>query len=291
VSEALHEKQIAEIAADIVAQRKRVRLVLIAGPSSSGKTTSARRLGVQLMANKMRPAALGLDDYFVDRERTPRDADGNFDFEALETVDLALFNEQLLALMAGCKVRVPRFNFQAGRSEPGRELQLPSDAIILVEGIHGLNPALVPSIPPESIYRIYISALAQLNIDHHNRVPTTDSRLLRRIVRDARDRGYSAQATIERWESVRRGEERNIFPYQENADVMFNSALAYELAVLKSLAEPLLLSVPEHSLAGIEARRLLAMLRWVRPCPLDIVPGNSLLREFVGGSTLKDFDF
>ncbi len=291
VSEALQEKQIAEIAADITAQKERVRLVLIAGPSSSGKTTSARRLGIQLMANGLRPAALGLDDYFVDRSRTPRDAEGNLDFEALHAVDLALFNEQLLALMAGERVRVPRFNFHLGRGEPGHEMQLPSDAIIVVEGIHGLNPDLVPNIPPESIYRIYISALAQLNIDHHNRVPTTDSRLLRRIVRDARDRGYSAQGTIERWESVRRGEENNIFPYQENADVMFNSALAYELAVLKPLAEPLLLGVSSGTPAAIEARRLLSFLRWVRPCSADLVPGNSLLREFIGGSTLKDFHF
>ena len=204
---------------------------------------------------------------------------------------MPLFNEQLLALMAGERVRLPHYDFKTGRSEMGEEVCLSREAILIIEGIHGLNPRLVPSVPPERIYRIYVSALTQLNIDHHNRVPTTDTRLLRRIVRDASSRGYSAQDTIERWESVRRGEEKNIFPYQENADVMFNSALAYELAVLKPYAEPLLLRVPRGSMESVEARRLLAFLQWVRPCPPDWTPDNSLLREFIGGSILKDFEF
>ena len=288
ISEALHEKRISHIADEIVRRSDQVRVALIAGPSASGKTTFARRLAIQLLVNGLRPFALGLDDYFVDRELTPRDERGEYDFEALEAVNLPLFNEQLLALMDGEKVCAPRYNFKAGRGEPGEEVCLPKDAIIIVEGIHGLNPKLVTKLPPERVYRIYVSALTQLNIDHHNRVPTTDTRMLRRIVRDAQDRGYSARDTIERWESIRRGEEQNIFPYQENADVMFNSALAYELAVLKPFAEPLLLRVPRGTEASIEARRLLAFLQWVRPCAPDLVPDNSLLREFVGGSILQD---
>jgi len=291
VSEALHERDIVDIANAISDRDRRVRLVLVAGPSSSGKTTFARRLAIQLKVNGLRPFALGLDDYFVDRERTPRDEHGDYDFEALEAIDLDLFNEQLLALMAGRGVRLPHYDFVKGKSERGEEVRLSEDAVIIVEGIHGLNPNLVPGIPSGLVYRVYISALTQLNIDHHNRVPTTDTRLLRRIVRDAATRGYSARDTIERWESVRCGEERNIFPYQENSDVMFNSALVYELSVLKPLAEPLLLRVPRGSLEAIEARRLLAFLRWVRPCGPELVPDNSLLREFIGGSILADWNF
>jgi len=291
VTEALHEKRISEIADSIVARRDKLRMVLIAGPSASGKTTFARRLAIQLMVNGLRPFALGLDDYFVDRELTPRDELGNYDYEALQAVDLAMFNRQLLSLMAGECVRLARYDFKTGKSGWGREVTLPGDALIIVEGIHGLNPDLVPSVPPECVYRIYVSALTQLNIDHHNRVPTTDTRLLRRIVRDARQRGYSARETIKQWESVRRGEERNIFPYQENADLMFNSALAYELAVLKPFAEPLLLRVPHGTMEYLEARRLLGFLRWVRPHKPHMIPDNSLLREFIGGSILADFQF
>ena len=291
VSEALHEKLISDIADEIVGRTPAVRLVLIAGPSSSGKTTFSRRLAIQLRVNGLRPFALGLDDYFVDRELTPCDENGDYDFESLDAVDLALFGEQLLALMDGQTVALAHYDFRTGRSERGEGVQLARDAIIIVEGIHGLNPRLIKALPAESVYRIYVSALTQLNIDHHNRVPTTDTRLLRRIVRDAAHRGYSARDTIARWESVRRGEERNIFPYQENADVMFNSALVYELAVLKPFVEPLLLRVPRGTMESIEARRLLAFLRWVRPCEPEMVPDNSLLREFIGGSILRDFEF
>ena len=297
VSEALHEKRIAEIADAVVRANGGKRLVLVAGPSSSGKTTFARRLAVQLIVNGLKPFALGLDDYFVDREYTPRDEQGNYDFEALEAINLPLFNEHLLALMAGETVCLSQYDFKTGRGSRGREVRLPRDehgrvsAVIIVEGIHGLNPKLVARVPPEWVYRIYASALTQLNIDHHNRVPTTDTRLIRRIVRDAQFRGYSARETIERWESVRRGEERYIYPYQENADVMFNSALVYELAVLKPFVEPLLLRVPRGTMESLESRRLLAFLQWVRPCPSDVVPDNSLLREFIGGAILEDWRF
>lgn len=291
VSEALHEADIASIAQAIMSRQPMPRVVLVAGPSSSGKTTFSRRLSIQLKVKGATPFAIGLDDYFVDRVRTPKDANGEYDFEALEAVDVALFNQHLLALLGGKPTKLARYDFATGTSRLGPEVQLPNGSILIVEGIHGLNPRLLTEIPPELVYRTYVSALTQLNIDDHNRVPTTDSRLLRRMVRDARHRGYDAQATIERWQSVRRGEMLHIFPYQENADATFNSALAYELSVLRPFAEPLLLRVPQDTPAAIEARRLLAFLEWVRPCDAELVPDNSLLREFIGGSILRDFQF
>ena len=289
VAEALHEQRIAQIAGQIAARRGQVKLVLMAGPSSSGKTTFSKRLSVQLLANGMRPIAIGLDDYFVDRELSPRDEQGNFDFEVLEALDLKHFNEDLLALMAGEEVQLPHYNFITGKREPGRTIRLGPDHVLLVEGIHGLNPNLVPHVPADRIFRIYISPLTQLNIDRHNRVPTTDTRLIRRIVRDARTRGYSASETIARWQSVRRGERLYIFPYQENADVMFNSALVYELSVLKPLAEPLLLQIEPGEPGYIEAKRILAFLQWFMPVTSDPIADNSILREFVGGSNLENF--
>lgn len=289
VSEALHEQYIAEIARKIAGEREKVRLVLISGPSSSGKTTFARRLAVQLLTLGLSPFALEMDNYFVDREKNPRDENGQLDFEALEGLDLALLGSQLEALLRGEEVRLPHYNFRDGKQEPGEWTRLRPEQLIILEGIHGLNPRLLPPALAARAFKIYASALTQLNLDRHNRVSTTDTRLIRRIVRDARERGYSAQQTISRWESVRRGEKRHIFPYQENADVMFNSALAYELAVLKPLAEPLLRQVPHNTPEAIETKRLLAFLEWFLPIDLEWIPDNSILREFVGGSILKDF--
>jgi uridine kinase len=289
VSEALHEQRIAQIADLIARCRNEVRLVLIAGPSAAGKTTFSKRLSIQLLGHGIRPFPLALDNYFVDREETPKDEYGKFDFETLEALDLALFNQHLLALMRGEEVQLPHFNFKSGLREEGETVQIGSDHIIIIEGIHGLDPRLVPSVPPERTVRIFISALTQLNTDRHNRVPTTDTRLIRRIVRDATYRGYTAEQTLNRWESVRRGEKRHIFPYQENADVMLNSALVYELAVLKPLAEPLLLQVERTSPRRVEAKRLLAFLEWFEPCGPDLIPDNSILREFIGGSILRDY--
>jgi len=289
VSEALHEERIADIAHEIASRKGQVRLVLIAGPSGSGKTTFSRRLAVQLMAHGLRPVPLGLDDYFVAREKTPLDEHGEYDFEALAALDLQLFNEQLLALIAGQEVTLPRYNFKTGEREWGRTLSISDEHIILVEGIHGLNPELVPNVPSAQIYRIYASALTQLNIDHHNRVSTTDTRLLRRIARDAAQRGYSAQETIQMWKKVQRGEWRYIFPFQENADAIFNSALVYELAVLKPFAEPLLRQVEPGTMEYVEVKRLLAFLDWFLPCGSELIPDNSILREFIGGSILQDF--
>jgi uridine kinase len=290
VAEALHEQRVARIAEEITRrQGQGVRLVLIAGPSSSGKTTFSKRLSIQLLANGLRPFALELDSYFVDREKTPRDEQGQFDFEALGALDVALFNQDLLRLLGGEEVTLPRYNFVTGLREVGQTVRLRPDHVVIIEGIHGLNPDLVPHIPPELTYRTYVSALTQLNIDKHNRVPTTDTRLIRRIVRDAAYRGYTAEQTIDRWGSVRNGEKRWIFPFQEHADVMFNSALVYELAVLKPFAEPLLLQVKPGTRAHVEAKRLLAFLEWFEPLAPDLVPDNSILREFVGGSILQDF--
>jgi uridine kinase len=290
VNEALHEQHIAHIATQIAERHAQgLRLVLIAGPSSSGKTTFSKRLAIQLMAHGLKPYTLEMDRYFVEREKTPRDESGEYDFEALEAVDIPLFNDQVMRLAGGELLRIPHYNFVTGLREIGEEVQLSAEHILIVEGIHGLNPGLVSALPTQQMYRIYVSALTQLNIDRHNRVPTTDVRLIRRIVRDATYRGYSAQDTLTRWESVRRGEKRNIFPYQENADVMFNSALLYELAVLRPLAEPLLLQLEPRDLHYIEARRLLAILSWLKPMDAELVPDNSLLREFIGGSILRDY--
>lgn len=289
VSEALHEQRVSQIA-DQIAQRKNgVRLVLIAGPSASGKTTFSKRLSVQLLAHGIHPFPLALDNYFVNREDTPRDEHGEYNFEALEAVDISLLNEHLTALMKGERVQLAHFNFKTGRREAGPVVQLRPDHVILLEGIHGMNPDLVPSIPKEKTFRIYVSALTQLNLDRYNRVPTTDTRLIRRLVRDATYRNYSAEETLNRWESVRRGEKRYIFPYQENADVMFNSALVYDLAVLKSKAEPLLQQIEPDSPRHVEAKRLLTFLRWFEPCDADLIPDNSILREFVGGSILRGY--
>jgi uridine kinase len=288
VSEALHEARLAAIAADIAAHHDRIRVVLIAGPSASGKTTFSKRLSVQLLANRLRPFPLSIDDYFLDRERTPREPNGDYDFESLRAVDVALFNEHLLRLTAGETVRLPHYNFRTGRREAGREVTLGPDNLIVVEGIHGLNPALAPNLPPESVYRVYVSALTQLNLDRHNRVSTTDSRLLRRIVRDAATRGYTAAETLRRWPAVTRGERLHIFPFQENSDAIFNSALAHELAVLRPLAEPLLLQVRPETPEYVEANRLLSFLKWFRPAPADVVPSNSILREFISPTTIFD---
>jgi uridine kinase len=288
VGEALHEAKIASIAADIAAQGDRIKLVLIAGPSSSGKTTFSKRLAVQLLANGRRPFPLGLDDYFVDRDKTPRDANGQYDYECLEAEDVGLFNEHLLSLMAGRTTQLPHYVFKTGRREVGVTVTLGHDHIMIVEGIHGLNPALVPSVPPACIYRVYVSALTQLNLDRHNRVSTTDCRLIRRIVRDAATRGYNATQTLHRWDAVTRGEKQHIFPFQENSDAIFNSALVHELAVLRPYAEPLLLQVRHETSEYIEANRLLSFLQWFVPAPPDLVPDNSILREFIGGSIMEN---
>jgi uridine kinase len=289
VSEALHEQHIAEIARQIADRQPRARLVLISGPSSSGKTTFSRRLAVQLLALGFSPFALELDNYFIEREHTPRDAAGQLDYETIEALNLAQLGDHLQRLLAGEEVQLPRYSFQEGRQEPGEVVRLRPEQLIILEGIHGLNPRLIPAALAAQSFKTYASALTQLNLDRHNRVSTTDTRLIRRIVRDARDRGYHATATIRRWESVRRGEKLHIFPYQENADVMFNSALAYELSVLRPLAEPLLRQVTHGTPEYIEARRLLTFLDWFLPIETEWVPDNSILREFIGDSILKDF--
>ncbi len=287
VSEALHEQNIADIAQQIV--QKNSRIILIAGPSSSGKTTSARRLAIQLLARGVSPFPLELDHYFVNRGQTPLDENGKPDFERLEALDVAQLEQDIEKLLAGEKVQLPRFNFKTGMRETGDLIQLTDGQPLILEGIHGLNPRLISDRWTGSAFRVYVSALTQLNLDRHNRVSTTDTRLVRRIVRDARERGYSATQTIGIWESVRRGEKRHIFPYQENADVMFNSALVYELAALKPYAEPLLLQVPHRAPEFIEARRLLAFLEWFLPLDASLIPANSIVREFLGGSSLRDF--
>jgi uridine kinase len=287
MAEALHEASIAQIASEIASARGRIRLVMVAGPSSSGKTTFAKRLWVQLLANGIRPMPIGLDDYFVDREHTPRDEKGEYDYETIRALDLDGFNRDLLSLMTGEPTTLRHYNFLTGKSEPGRQIRLERDNVMIVEGIHGLNPELVSTVPSSNIYRIYASALTPLNLDRHNRMSSTDVRLLRRTVRDAASRGYSAEDTLRRWDSVVRGEKLNIFPYQENADAIFNSSLVHELAILRPLVEPLLLQVRPDTGPFIEANRLLSFLQWVKPAPREVVPDNSILREFVGGSILE----
>lgn len=287
VSEALHELNIGDIARTIASQCPQV--VLIAGPTSSGKTTFSRRLTIQLLTHGVSPYALELDNYFVARNDTPLGADGKPDFEALDALNLPLLHEHLDKLLAGGTVRVPHYDFETGLPEPGEDVQLRPGQPIIMEGIHGLDPRLLPKDMADRAYKIYVSALTQLNLDRHNRVSTTDTRLLRRIVRDSRERSYSARETISRWESVRRGEKAYVFPYQENADVMFNSALVFELSALKPFVEPLLRQVPYGLPEYIEAKRLLAFLEWFLPIDAELIPGNSIVREFLGGSILREF--
>jgi len=289
VSEALHEHRIAEIAAQIQEKRDTVRLVLVAGPSASGKTTFSKRLSIQLLALGISPLPIGLDNFFVDREKSPRDEHGEYDYERLDALDLDRLNHDMRKLADGERVQLPEYDFIAGTQKEGEVAQISDGHIVILEGIHGLNPDLLPDLPEKLGFRVFASALTQLNLDRYNRVSTTDTRLVRRLVRDARHRGKSAADTISRWESVRRGERLYIFPYQENADVMFNSALVYEGAALAPLAEPLLRQVtfgtPEH----VEAKRLLSLLEWFVPIDDSPIPDNSILREFIGGSILRDF--
>ena len=292
VAEALHERQLASIARTIANRQPSSRLVSVSGPTSAGKTTFAKRLALQVMAQGIYPVIISLDDYFVNREDTPRDAHGNFDFETLDAVDVALFQDHMRRLMAGEEVVIPRFNFKTGLREEGAPLRIGKDHVILVEGIHGLNPRLTANLPSSATYRVFISAFTQLNLDKHNRVPTTDTRLLRRIVRDASHRGYTAAQTIGRWNSVRHGEKNHIFPYQNTADVFFNSALVYELSALKLLAEPLLLQVESGTMERLESNRLMAFLQWFEPMALSdlqYIANDSILREFIGGSLLESF--
>ncbi len=287
VQEALQERRISEIASEIVSRGK-VKFVMIAGPSSSGKTSFSHRLSVQLRTHGLTPHPIGVDDYFVDREKTPKQPNGDYDFECLEAIDTKLFNDDMCALLAGERIELPTFNFVTGKREyKGDYKQLGPDDILVIEGIHGLNDKMSYALPAESKYKIYISALTTLNIDEHNRIPTTDGRLLRRIVRDARTRGASAKRTIQMWPSVRRGETENIFPFQESADSMFNSALIYELAVLKQYAEPLLYNIVPGEPEYFEAVRLLKFLSYFLGVSTEELPKNSIVREFVGGSCFR----
>ena len=287
LAEALQEKKISQIA-DMIAARKGVKMVLIAGPSSSGKTTTCKRLSIQLLANGIKPVPISLDDYFVNREETPRDDKGDYDFESLYALNIDLLNRQMKALFNGEEVELPRYNFQTGKSEKsGKRLKMNDDEVLVVEGIHALNPELTAQIPEEQKFRVYASALTTVLLDDHNYIPTTDNRLLRRIIRDYKYRGVSAAETIRRWPSVRAGENKWIFPYQENADAMFNTALLFELAVIKNQAEPLLSQVPENCEEHAEAYRLLKFLRYFSPVPDRQLPPTSLLREFLGGSSFE----
>ena len=285
ISEALQEKKIAKIAEEI-ASRKGVKLVLLAGPSSSGKTTSCKRLSIQLAVNGLKPLQISLDDYFVDREKTPKDVSGEYDYESIYALDLDLINEQFNALFRGEEVELPKYDFQSGKSKKsGNKLKMTDNNVLVVEGIHALNPELTAHIPQEQIFRVYASALTTILLDNHNYIPTTDNRLLRRIIRDYKYRGVSAQETIHRWPSVRAGENKWIFPFQENADAMLNTAMLYELAVIKTQAEPLLQQVPENCEEYAEAYRLLKFLKYFKGIPYNNLPPTSLLREFLGGSS------
>ena len=285
ISEALQEKKIAKIAEDI-ANRQGVKLVLLAGPSSSGKTTSCKRLSIQLAVNGLKPLQISLDDYFVDRDKTPKDDNGEYDFESIYALNLDLLNEQFNALFRGEEVELPKYDFPSGKSvKSGKKLKMEPNNVLVVEGIHALNPELTAHIPQEQIYRVYASALTTILLDNHNYIPTTDNRLLRRIIRDYKYRGVSAQETIHRWPSVRAGENKWIFPYQENADAMFNTAMLYELSVIKMQAEPLLQQVPENCEEHAEAYRLLKFLKYFKGIPYNNLPPTSLLREFLGGSS------
>lgn len=285
VNEALHEKKIANIADEIFDHKDRGNVILIAGPSSSGKTTFAQRLMIQLMVHGVKPVSISVDDYFLDRDETPKDEFGNYDFEALEAIDLELFNDHMSRLIQGEEVEVPTFNFKTGNKEYlGKKIKIRPDQPIIIEGIHGLNEKLTYSIPKDHKFKIYISALTQLNIDNHNRIPTTDARKIRRMVRDSQFRGTDAINTLRHWPMVRRGEDKNIFPFQEEADIMFNSALVYELAILKPYAEPLLEAIGPEEEEYLEAQRLLRLLSYVLPAAHDDIPSNSILREFIGQS-------
>lgn len=289
VSEAMQEKQVAKIAEKIAdGYKEGIRIVLISGPSSSGKTTFCKRLQVQLTTNLLHPVGISLDDYFLNREDTPKDEHGEYDFESLYALDLPYFNKDLKKLLSGEEIDLPTFNFETGqRAFKGKKLKLRENSILVIEGIHALNPELTEFIDDKYKYRVYVSVLTSISLDNHNWIPTTDNRLLRRIIRDYRFRGYSAEDTINRWPSVRRGEDKWIFPYQENADAMFNSAMLYELAALRKFAEPILAQVPESSKANAEAYRLLRFLRYFNYIPTEELPGTSLLREFLGGGSFK----
>ena len=288
VAEALHEKKAATIA-DMITNKENIKLILIAGPSSSGKTTFARRLAIQLRVNGLVPIPIGLDDYFVEREKNPKDENGEYDFESIHAVDLELFNEHLTRILKGEEVHIPKYNFITGKREwNGVNVKLPSNGILIVEGIHGLNNLLTSSIPQENKFKIYISALTQLNLDNHNRIATTDVRKIRRMVRDNRTRGYSAEETLKMWPSIRRGEEKNIFVFQENADIMFNSTLVYELCVLRKFALKELEKIDSSSSVYLEACRLKSILNFFKEVDTSHIPENSILREFIGGSWFKD---
>ena len=289
VSESLQNRQFTKAAEAIAKHRDKIKVVMIAGPSSSGKTTSSKRLSIELLTHGISPIPIEMDNFFLDRELTPRDENGDYDFETVNALNIPLFQDCIKRLIEGEAVQLPRFDFVSGKSVPGQVLQMKENQILIVEGIHGLNPVMQEHLDPENIYRIFVAPMTQINMDRYNRVSTLDVRLLRRIVRDFRDRGYSAAATIARWDSVRAGERKYINPYQNLADMLINTSLVYEVSALKNLADIALRMVPHGTSEHVEAKRLLAFLEWVKPLDLNLVPANSILSEFVGGSNLKDF--